>query len=599
MSNKMSIDEMVRQKIAQGEEPHNLGAWANMERMLDGKNPYQKEESKDHKPWLFLLLGLIALSTAVVGGYNYFNTPNNKTNKKVAIANSSSNDSKTEISATKAKENNSINEPNSASEQDYTLNNNTNANNVRSSSMLASTNSEQSTFDAIRKQNMTESIAVNKRLKSKNNITKTELKKATAGIKTTNHDISNPEKSLNNSSGLLASNVQNTSNKKTKELLDKMAKKNASSTVAKTTDIPPTIKENYLDTTQVTEVSQRIQKDEFGNKKIVADSFRYNIVEEKQRTVINPRYVELTKEQEKAAQRRTAIASNTPVMSKPKLADPTPTNTNVEATANASEVEAKTKKQNTFFSLFKRATASIKQKGINMAHTRTPIYTGLFLGVNAAQSNSKHNFGGFQGGFTAMTPLSRLFTLQMEARFVNQNNSGYTVTDNKNIIRSYFIDSTTLTHSRIYNYEVDSISYGYNLKDFYTLQVPLLLNANFNKWNVYGGLNFNYGFRMNISTSSSSSPLSIADTSSSASYMLRTDSKPNFARDDFSNRLGLGYTLGAGYNFTNRINLDLRMSNLLWDNTTGSKREISNVFFRIPNFQLSLGYRFRKFEIEE
>jgi hypothetical protein len=39
------------------------------------------------------------------------------------------------------------------------------------------------------------------------------------------------------------------------------------------------------------------------------------------------------------------------------------------------------------------------------------------------------------------------------------------------------------------------------------------------------------------------------------------------------------------------------MSNLFWDNTKGAaKKEISDVFFRIPSFQLSLGYRFRKFE---
>jgi hypothetical protein len=40
MGKLVPIDDLFREKLSGGEEQLNLGAWANMERMLDGKNPY-------------------------------------------------------------------------------------------------------------------------------------------------------------------------------------------------------------------------------------------------------------------------------------------------------------------------------------------------------------------------------------------------------------------------------------------------------------------------------------------------------------------------------------------------------------------------------
>lgn len=598
MSNKFSIDDKVRQGIAQGEEPHNLGAWANMERMLDGKNPYQKEEEKKRKPWLFLLLGLIVCSSAVVGGYSYFSK--SPSEKLAAVADSPSNFQRSGTTVINVGEGLPRDNKQPVSDDETIF---TNANNSLSNAYAS--NSNESLVAQIRKKEIKQDLARIANLEANN------INQATP-IKASN------KKRINNKL------AQNFESKTSEEFTDKSkedkvtvsidnSKTTIKNTVAKTktpiennkNEVLPTIKENYLDTTRVTEISQRIEKDGLGRKKIVSDSFQYSIVKEKQRTVINPRFVALTQEQEEAAQRRTAIASvanNEATMVPQEIIEASVTpvaslSTNTEEIDNTAEAK---KAQSSFFSLFKKAGASIRQKGIKMAHTRMPIYTGMFLGLNAALVNSKHNFGGFQGGLTAMTPLGRLVTLQAEARIMNQNNSGYTVTDSKNIIKSYFVDSTTLApHGKIYNYEVDSVNYGYNLKDFYSLQVPVLVNVHLNKFNLYGGVHFNYGFRMNINTNSSSSPISIADTVFGSAYNLRTDSEPMFSRDDFADRMGLGYTIGGGYNFTNRINLDLRMSNLFWDNTKAAKQEISNVFFKIPSFQLSLGYKFRAFDIDK
>ena len=62
MQSKNSIDMLVRQALEGGQEQLNLGAWANMDRMLDGKNPYAKAEDDDKKRGIFWLFGALLIA---------------------------------------------------------------------------------------------------------------------------------------------------------------------------------------------------------------------------------------------------------------------------------------------------------------------------------------------------------------------------------------------------------------------------------------------------------------------------------------------------------------------------------------------------------
>jgi len=580
MNKKISIDELVRQKVANGEEPHNLGAWANMERMLDGKNPYHQDKD-DKKPfWMFLLLGFLVVGTSIIAGYSYLKKDNHLSQNSADIiptkgtsANintqkilDQNNESPTEGAlAVASANNNDIIEQIEKTESNKLQQKLTDPTKL-SSPLLASQAA------SINQPNVNKSAITASALPNKLN--SNAIKKPTTTFPT----VSSERKNLKPSDLYTLDNKKNQVN---------------------TEKIEPTITESYLDTTKITEVSQHVVKDQSGNKKIITDSFSYALVQEKKRTVINPRFVALNEEQEMAAQRKTALASNEKIAESAQaridIHEPVSQTPN---TANSKSAKVSTKERSGFFTLFKNISEGINQKAIQITHTKFPIHTGMFVGLNAALVNSKHNFGGFQGGFTAMTPLSRLLTLQMEARFIHKNNSGYTIKDNRNVVRSTFIDTTSVFKSKIYNYEIDSVNYGYNLNNFYTLQIPLLLNADFQKINVYAGMHFDYGFRMNIITSSRSNSLTASDTvGASETYIPRNNTDTRLTRNDFGRRFGLGYTVGGAYQFNDKLSLDLRMSNLFWDNTSGvAKKEITNVFFRIPSFQLSVAYRFRGYE---
>ena len=68
MENKMPIDDLFRNGLASGEEPMSESAWMNMERMLNGENPYADETSRKRRilPWIFGGAIVAALS---VGGW--------------------------------------------------------------------------------------------------------------------------------------------------------------------------------------------------------------------------------------------------------------------------------------------------------------------------------------------------------------------------------------------------------------------------------------------------------------------------------------------------------------------------------------------------
>jgi hypothetical protein len=75
MKNNVSIDELFRSKLAQGVEQLTLSAWPNMERMLDGKNPYQDEKKKRRiLPFFWIVIVSSLLLTAGYYVSNYQKT---------------------------------------------------------------------------------------------------------------------------------------------------------------------------------------------------------------------------------------------------------------------------------------------------------------------------------------------------------------------------------------------------------------------------------------------------------------------------------------------------------------------------------------------
>jgi len=127
--------------------------------------------------------------------------------------------------------------------------------------------------------------------------------------------------------------------------------------------------------------------------------------------------------------------------------------------------------------------------------------------------------------------------------------------------------------------------------------LPIILQSHIGKFTPYVGFNLAYSFKLN--TTSISKSYAVKDTvimSNSISFIEPSNTSYEFLREDFGSRLGLGYTIGTSYSLNPNLYIDLRLSNVLKDNSkTLSAREISDGIFKVPFVQFSIGYRFKKF----
>jgi Outer membrane protein beta-barrel domain len=88
MKQKILIDDYFKQALGEAEERLNLGAWANMERMLEGENPYEKEKDKK-KPIFYILSAIALLSVLLFGVQQYLQVqPNSNIASNVVAKNS-------------------------------------------------------------------------------------------------------------------------------------------------------------------------------------------------------------------------------------------------------------------------------------------------------------------------------------------------------------------------------------------------------------------------------------------------------------------------------------------------------------------------------
>jgi hypothetical protein len=137
----------------------------------------------------------------------------------------------------------------------------------------------------------------------------------------------------------------------------------------------------------------------------------------------------------------------------------------------------------------------------------------------------------------------------------------------------------------------------YNFKRFYSIELPLMMQFNYRSFALYGGINLAYNIKLMTTVKSQNYVSNIKDTLlNSEPYSYPNEKLSQLQPSDFGARLGIGYTVGAAFNFSPQMYLDLRMTQNAWDNKRSIiAREISNGVYKVPTLQVSLGYRFRKF----
>ena len=604
MESRIPIDELFHEKLSEGKEQINLGAWANMERMLDGKNPYTDgEEKKKRRILPFFLLFLI---TAGLAGGAYL--------LKSGKGEHASKASKQERMAKKSSEANDMNSLNndiistpqsvrSADEKNThpTLHNqellgkngNTTNHTSYTKEKNEATNNQQNIDNATSQES---TIADTKSLSRKERKAQKALAAKIAAankiVMTTTTSSRNNDENINTNGG------DNESMTEAQNLAE-----SASEAITKRTEKIPTLTVNQRK-------ANRGNKNEAFIEDTVSRSIFEKVIEEttkNERVAIapkqsNPRLKTLSAEEELNAQMRNSEPStkNELIVNSNSKEKENSISTNSEISINANQKIYKEKKSGFFDDLGKFFNDAYNKVDNFMRYGIVPdVITGMTAGVNTSINNAKRSVGGFQAGFTLLKPVSDYFSFLGELKFFYRNNGGYSANDLKYSVINPSKDTSSLHHvgQVIYGYQVDSTIKTYNFKNIYSFELPLMGQLNYRSFALYGGVNIVYNLRLKTTTKTKNYVTNYSDTMpSSEPFAYPIDRSIVFQNSDFASRLGIGYTVGASYNFSPQLYVDLRIAQNVWDNMkTNTAREISNGFFKVPTMQISLGYRFKKF----
>jgi|GEM_PF-1985017 len=271
------------------------------------------------------------------------------------------------------------------------------------------------------------------------------------------------------------------------------------------------------------------------------------------------------------AAEETAIASETA-----NAAEVAATSEETASGSPAAAEEAKTSKKTkarSGVSLLQKLSAAFNDVKQNAAGAH--LMGGLTAGINN-NFFGPSNMRGFQFGLFGTLVLNDSWNMMAELKYFNRVNNN-TIDDN---YYSYTNVGTQYRRNLVLN--------TYDFAALHTLEMPVSIRYTKGNFNFYAGGNFMYSFSINTA------PTTITDPNTPPTYVNTpgTDNTPQYNKDDFRSRFGLGYLFGFSYQVGRNTSLDLRSVQTVWDNaaSTGA-RSISGQLMRTPSLQLSVMYR--------
>ena len=629
--NMINIDELVKLRLSGGEEHERPGAWANMRELLDQKMPANKPAAAyNWRRMLGVMTGLALLGALSIGGYQVMST-------KFANGNAESGPV-TASTAAKAHHTNGAGliAANKPADNSTIANKNTEANTSASPTNTSAkpTNTSATNKSTSQKKAVATSVASNNKNSNSNNkpgvINQPAIASANSNTSSSTKDVvnNNQPATTANSAAPNATTAANNPEQATADNNPVVAASNSTSVAS--ANNKAVSNSNNTNTNTVNANSKPFNapaSGSAGNKSIASDpqldalailsaavpdntntakiktpaplepalpkdSFRKMTVV--QRSVINPVAKTRTLITDTVSVERIAmdrqISDATAQQSQQALAkanDPAaPVNPSSSISLAAAKADAVAGEGFVPLSNFKvksRKTSKWDAQGFrekmqdvkfNLAQIR--FYPGVSAGYSYM---STRNISGVQFGLFGLVTFGEHWNAMTEIKYSHRFNSGSVLDDSYSVIKP---SGTGFLQSKVENF--------FKFTTLQSIEMPIALRYAAGRLNLFGGINMNYNFAVNAEQITLK-PNDSAFTPTAAPAWGNTRATVTY--DDFHPRFGIGYLLGAGYELSPAIQLDLRATKNVWDNATGAGAEkVSRELFRAPAFQVSIFYRF-------
>ncbi len=577
MQNKIDIDAFVKQKLESKQEQLNLGAWSNMERMLNGQNPYAKEEGDEKKKPLYLryLLGLLALIFTIGGAAVFTNTHKTKNQN---VSQQQSNAKAYEIASAiiaqnqpignEIAENQAIDKNTEPIVDNNGLNTCTTTNNkdAQATSVVITENNNPSnkshetpnteiTAEQIKEKpkylNANNKFA--KRIKRKRETVQNNSKFGATQQNNDNQDAALTSNVLTN--GQFTKEVKASKTNKVKTSPKKIAKQEIidNTEEAKAPQSGKVLADKSAKADSITKmyVSKKRVKIGRNKSKIVLDTVYQEKLErilpivesasspklaqnaelapkeielpiQKKKaldvTKTNPRYVDPSITKAKKMEKAAKVTVEPIIVKQTTSAN----NDAIGLVANKAKVNSYNKKlspmENAMQQVFTNTVEQIRKVGyMKLFHAKIPVNPGVFAGINGSfLNNAGNNYGGYHLGANLLMRIRKNISILPNLVFFAKNNSGYSIKDYEvNITqKSAPLQIDSLRYA--FSYTKDSTTYTRNFKQVYSLEAPIAVQYNRKNLGLYGGLNLSYQFKMRTTSTTRGYQQTIIDTVYSA-----------------------------------------------------------------------------------
>ena len=584
--NMINIDELVKLRLSGGEEHERPGAWANMRELLDQKMPANKPAAAyNWRRMLGVMTGLALLGALSIGGYQVMSTKfaNGNAESGPATANTAAKAHHTNgaglIAANKPADNSTI------------ANKNTEANTSAPTTNTSAkpTNTSATNKSTSQKKAVATSVASNNKNSNSNNkpgvINQPAIASANSNTSSSTKDVvnNNQPATTANSAAPNATTAANNPEQATADNNPVVAASNSTSVASANNKAASN--SNNTNTAKIktpAPLEPALPKDSFRKMTVV------------QRSVINPVAKTRTLITDTVSVERIAmdrqISDATAQQSQQALAkanDPAaPVNPSSSISLAAAKADAVAGEGFVPLSNFKvksRKTSKWDAQGFrekmqdvkfNLAQIR--FYPGVSAGYSYM---STRNISGVQFGLFGLVTFGEHWNAMTEIKYSHRFNSGSVLDDSYSVIKP---SGTGFLQSKVENF--------FKFTTLQSIEMPIALRYAAGRLNLFGGINMNYNFAVNAEQITLK-PNDSAFTPTAAPAWGNTRATVTY--DDFHPRFGIGYLLGAGYELSPAIQLDLRATKNVWDNATGAGAEkVSRELFRAPAFQVSIFYRF-------
>jgi hypothetical protein len=236
-------------------------------------------------------------------------------------------------------------------------------------------------------------------------------------------------------------------------------------------------------------------------------------------------------------------------------------------------------------------------QNVNIAMAKAQLYGGITGGFNTTVF-SANTLAGFQLGLTGILVFNERWSIAADLKYNHRFNTA-SINDNyakvSNIVPGAESQVNGVPH-REYTWDQESIIHYYNLTAVQTLELPVTLRYNIGR--IFGevGLNMMYSLPINaeeVERSQGNMMTVTRNFPANTSPSEGIGGGKHVTLQDFNSRFGMGYVIGAGYEFTPALNANVRLVQNVWDNAVGSgAAKVSRNLYQTPSIQFSVGYRF-------